>query len=170
MAISLGLAHLRAKKAYLKSYHSLVAVVQQTHLLKIRFRPNLKIWFLVWTLVLLLSTLRELKFLLYKSTSTQFWAFKARMIMRSFKIYSKATKLWWPQHFTVLTLKILQKGLLQCNRLILWIQMNRRKHNSQRPIRISVQEVQEEITNQEGTKRKKVHRLTLLTLRRLMLL
>jgi hypothetical protein len=49
--------------------------------------------------------------------------------------------------------------------------MNRKKYNRQRPIRISVvEEVQQEIANQEGTRRKKGHRLTLLTLRRLILL
>ena len=172
MAINSGVVPLRDRRACLKSYLSLVAVVvPKTHLLKIGFRPNLKIWYLVWTLAPLLITLRDLKLQQDKLTSTLFWAFKAKTIMRNFKIYSKATKLWWPQHFIVLTLKISLKGSLQCStRFILQIQMNRRKYNRQRPIRTSEEEVQEQISNQEGTRRKKGNRLTLLTLRRLILL
>jgi hypothetical protein len=174
MAISLGVVLSRDRRACLKSYLSLVAVaVPKTHLLKIRFRPNLKILYLVWTLAPLLITLKDLKLRQHKLTSTLFWAFKAKTIMRNFKIYFKATKLWWRQHFIVLTLKISLKGSLQCStRFILQIQMNRKKYNRQRPIRISEEEEaqQKQISNQEGSRRKKGHRLTLLTLRRLILL
>ena len=114
MAINSGVVPSRDRRACLKSYLSLAAVVvRKTHLLKIRFRPNLKIWYLVWTLAPLLITLRDLKLRQHKLTSTLFWAFKAKTIMKNFKIYFKATKLWWPQHFIVLTLKISLKGSLQ---------------------------------------------------------
>jgi hypothetical protein len=48
MAISLGVALSRAKRAYQKNYlNQVVAAVVQTYLPKIRFRPNLKNWYLV---------------------------------------------------------------------------------------------------------------------------